>query len=164
MRWLEREARGKWVFFYIFIFLAAKFVYAFAAFLLLQYFGVDIPPPSRGKVDIVWYTPFSLFISVLFEELAFRLFPLVIAIQSEWPTWGILLVAAVMSAIFGLLHGGIPYVFVQGVFGFAYSILFLKCGGLEKKYIKALSVTVAIHFLWNAILVSVAYANGAVSF
>jgi len=164
MRWLEREARGKWVYFYIFICLTFTFVYTYSFFALIHFFNVHTHHPDREGIELVWYTPFLLFVCALIEEIVFRFLPLHIVIDRKWSLSKILLVAAVMSVVFGIAHGGIFFILIQGVFGFVCSIMFLKCGGLEKRYFKAVAVTTTVHFLWNGALATLAYVSGLTSF
>lgn len=164
MRWLEKEARGKQVFFLIAVCLIVKYIYTYAVLILFHFTHVELPPPSRDKIELTWHTPFWLLLFVVIEEIAFRLFPLIITIELNWSLSRILLVAVAISVIFGVLHGGALYIFVQGVFGFVYSLMFLKCGGLNGRYFKALATTTTTHFLWNGTLATLAYASGLTSF
>lgn len=163
MRWLEKEARGKYVFFYIIACLAIKCVYTYTVLLLLNLLHAVPTSPTRVPIPLVWYIPFWLFAMALMEEIMFRL-PLVLCVELKWSVNKTLLVAAALSALFGYAHGGFRFILFQGVFGFLYSILFLKCGGLERRYVKALLVSTTIHFLWNGTLAAIAYASGLTSF
>ncbi len=65
------------------------------------------------------------------------------------PTLSILLLT---SVIFGYLHGGIINVFLQGVGGLAYGILFLKfCQG-GKRILEASALVIILHFLYDFII------------
>ena len=76
----------------------------------------------------------------------------------------VLVFAIIFSVIFGFLHGGIPNIFIQGVGGFMYSVLFLKCGGLQGNYTKAIATSTAVHFLFNMTLLAIAIISGGTSF
>lgn len=44
-----------------------------------------------------------------------------------------LLISIPVSIFFGYIHGGWDHIFVQGVIGFIFSIVFIKCGGVIKR-------------------------------
>ncbi len=99
-------------------------------------------------------TPFyliGLFFWVLAEEMVYR-FPLAILIVFELSALPVLIVAAVFSLIFGVVHRKPPNIFMQGGDGFIWCLLFLKCGGLQGNYLQALIVTVAVHIICNFII------------
>ncbi|OGZ97663.1 MAG: hypothetical protein A2676_03635 [Candidatus Sungbacteria bacterium RIFCSPHIGHO2_01_FULL_51_22] len=69
----------------------------------------------------------------------------------------------VLSAIFGAAHGNIINIFIQGVSGFMSLLLFLKCGGWQGRYVKALLTTGITHTLFNGVLTLIAITGGATS-
>lgn len=85
------------------------------------------------------------------EEVKFRL-PLSVFVWLKLPTWGIMLVAILLSVLFGLLHGNGYNIPLQGFGGLLYSILYLKCGGMQKKPGKAIIVTTLAHALHNTLM------------
>src|SRR3989344_6876434 len=160
MRWLKEEARGAALFGLIIGTLLLALAYALAALPVLALLKFDLPPLSRERIPIFTFSfPFFLFTVAAVEEIVFR-FPLAIAIYFELSLKRVLIVALVLSALFGIAHGGIHNIFIQGVSGFIYSILFLKAGGLQKNYTKALTVTTTMHFLYNMTLVGIVIVKG----
>lgn len=91
---------------------------------------------------------FFLPLSAAFEETLFRL-PLALFIQMNIPPMYLLVVAALLSVIFGYAHGGWWQVPLQGVGGFIFCLVFLKCGGLEEKFGKAFFSSSCAHLLLN---------------
>jgi membrane protease YdiL (CAAX protease family) len=160
MRWLKKEVTGKKFFLCVAAFLGVRLLYALGCCAVANLLGINIPPVSRGKVPILTLSfPFFLLTAVFLEESLFRL-PLAILIQRGWRIGKILVSALILSILFGLYHGSIHHIFVQGIGGFIYSILFLKCGGLQKNYQKALCTTTITHFLFNTIIIIIALAQG----
>lgn len=89
-----------------------------------------------------------LLVLAVVEEVVFRL-PLVLAKRIFCSTTSVLACAIVFSAVFGYVHAGGWSIPVQGVTGLVLSTIFLKCGGLHGRAIKALSVVTFSHFLFN---------------
>lgn len=99
-------------------------------------------------------TPFyliGLFFWAFIEEIAYR-FPLAILIVFGLRTIPVLIVAAVFSLIFGIAHGKLANILMQGGDGILWCLLFLKCGGLQGNYFQALLVTTTVHFICNFII------------
>jgi len=161
MNWLTEETHGRRIYLWIFGTLLLGYIYTFAAFAVLGRMGVTIHPQvSDLKIDITsWSLPFLLFFFALIEEMMFRL-PLMIAVNADADKKIIFLFAFILSVVFGLLHGGIEHIFLQGAGGFLYCILFLKCGGYQKNYLQATAVSTAAHFLWNLSLCVIGIYHG----
>ena len=103
------------------------------------------------------------------EELMFRFLPLVIIfsiIKRVLPNVNIfsrLLLIVASSFLFGISHGGLDHLLVQGVAGVVLCIVFLKCGGAAEKvsyessYIRAnlrgLLCSIFTHFWINYIII-----------
>lgn len=94
-------------------------------------------------IGLIIFTP-------IWEEVVFRYMPLIIVIMLCGVSKKVLYCALIVSILFGFLHGGYAHIFVQGVVGILFSIVFLKCGGLQKKYIKAVSASTLTHFGVNS--------------
>lgn len=65
-------------------------------------------------------------------------------------------VAFASSILFGLLHGGIHHIWLQGVSGVLYATVYLKCGGMRNetgKDMKAFSASTIVHAAHNMILI-----------
>ena len=163
LRWFKKEARGKELYILMANCLVLNLAYAFCFVGIMYLLKIDIPPVSREKIPIFTFTfPFMLIGLAFFEEILFR-FPLSLIIEYDRSIAEVLTAALVLSVIFGVIHGSVHHIFIQGVGGFIYSILFLKSGGLQKDYPKAVAVTTVIHFMFNAILVVFAIAMGKTS-
>ena len=93
----------------------------------------------------------SIVLLALIEEVIYRL-PLSIFVKLKFPTWAIMIVAIILSVIFGLAHGNALNILVQGWAGLLYSILYLKCGGMQGKPGKAIFVTTLAHSLHNTLV------------
>lgn len=99
---------------------------------------------TDGILGLTLFAPF-------FEELLFRL-PLAFFAWLRLPLELVLCLAVLMSIWFGLLHGLAFNILFQGFAGLLYSILFLKCGGLQGKPSKALFVTFIAHAINNSVV------------
>jgi len=79
----------------------------------------------------------------IWEEAVFRYFPLSIAkgLPSKY-TWPIVVVS---SIVFGLLHGSIINILIQGVGGFLLAGVYIQNGWSYKS-------SVCYHFLWNGMV------------
>ena len=163
MRWLEKEALGREIGLCVVGCLVLMFAYAFSVLGAAHLLKIDIPPVSGENIPIfVFSFPIKLIVVVFIEELIFRL-PLAIVVEKKWSIAKVLASALVLSAIFGVLHGSIHHIFIQGAEGFICSVLFLKCGGLQGNYLKAVAVTTTTHFLFNAMVIGIAVVGGATS-
>jgi len=105
-----------------------------------------------GPITLLWL-PFGLAIGLFFlafiEELLFRFVPLGLAVKFFGRSPLVILTAILFSVLFGLCHGGFRHIFLQGVTGFVLSIVFLKCGGFQKKLLRATFVCAIIHASLN---------------
>lgn len=87
------------------------------------------------------------------EEFWFRLLPLSLAVVVWGKSFWVYAAATVSSVIFGYIHGGVINIFLtQGVIGFSWCVLFLKCGGFQKKFLTAYLCAIMAHFLFNQTL------------
>lgn len=162
MSWIKEEVKGKDIIPFIAICLLLCFLCSNLAVVILFWLNMYTPPPKIGIATLTWYIPIFLLSFAFIEEIIFRL-PLAIFIQLEWPINEIVFMAIFYSAIFGFYHGGITNIFIQGVGGFILCIIFLKCGGYQKKYLKAIIISTLAHFFYNAILVLWAILDGRVA-
>ncbi|NTW14347.1 MAG: CPBP family intramembrane metalloprotease [Candidatus Moranbacteria bacterium] len=159
-QWFHKEASFKESVFLIIVMLAAAYWYIFcigtafpglADHLSKTPIGITIAAPS---------TPLFILVAAFFEELIFR-FPLSIPVRRGLSVPVIMIFVAVFSIIFGLLHGTWANIFMQGVVGALFSVVYLKCGGMSGNYPKALAASTVIHFLYNMIALGLAYIAGA---
>lgn len=123
-----------------------------AALKIFELMGINIPKVPTEAMTIDWALPIILLFAALAEELIFRFLPLAIAVECGWSDYKIVIVSILSSIVFGYLHGGITHVFIQGVSGLIFSLLFLKAGGLREKYFEALVTTTVVHFCFNCLV------------
>ncbi|OGZ06680.1 MAG: hypothetical protein A3D65_02040 [Candidatus Lloydbacteria bacterium RIFCSPHIGHO2_02_FULL_50_13] len=150
--WLRVEPTGFKLWWFFAKILVLMFAVEFLFGALLNIFGV----PLRDETTLLIYLEESpivfLFLVLpslaLLEEVFFRL-PLAIFIAARGHPMVIFVVAIMLSAIFGYAHGGWWQIPLQGVSGFMLCIIFLKCGGLQNKYGKALLSSSCIHLISN---------------
>ncbi len=150
LQWIRAEAKGVQV---PLLMLSALLVDGtFDACVLGVSSLLGILPDAQPKLSILILSRTFLIafpLTVLVEEILFRL-PLAILVWKKWPLERILFSVLGLSLLFGLMHGGIWHVFSQGVGGMIYSVLFLKCGGFQGRYIKAVLVTFLTHLIFNS--------------
>lgn len=184
--WLDKEVKGIKVFYFIVVILLIDILYH-AIFIFVSWPVTDYFPSgfsSVGDIKILtWYFPFFLFFAALGEEIIFRAIPLAYARLLFGKSDKVIYVAIVFSIIFGLCHGGVSNIFTQGVGGFLYCIVFLKCGGFQdekirisddtvviiegppmRKIVKATLCSTATHFLWNSVVALMILFFGGTTF
>lgn len=163
-RWLEKELHGFDLLVFIFKCSVLNILWCCLVMLVLHIINVEFPatrelPPLPA--ELVFLAPFVLLVVALAEEIFFRL-PLAWAIkvfgESKWT----LVSAVALSTAFGLAHGHVLNIFVQGVSGLILCAIFLKCGGLQKKYFKALATATLAHAFCNTLLLIAAILAGQV--
>lgn len=96
-----------------------------------------------------WYFPLLVFGEALGEEIVFRLMPLACIVRFYKNVNAVLLVAVISSISFGMWHGGLPNILIEGIGGFIYCILWLKSGGWSGKILKPTLATFAVHIFLN---------------
>lgn len=162
MDWLTEEACGFWNIFGYVVFAALVVVsldYAVQA-ALVNWGMIPAPElPKEGETPFQYYNVL-MFITMFAwgpvkEEVIFRVLPLsiVIAFVSKRP--GMVFGAMTGFAIlFGAIH---PYALhgrIQvAISGFFFGLVFLKCGGLRKRFVKASICAMGAHGLTNILLV-----------
>jgi len=99
----------------------------------------------------VWFIPFLLLVSTI-EELIFRIVPLTIAMSASERASVHVLTALVMGGIFGYVHGGVGNIFLQGIGGFLYGLLFIKYAAGGERFLEASLVVILIHTAFNGLL------------
>lgn len=127
-----------------------KFIYALT---LSQVY----PHPTscmHGPLDLhpVLYVLFVVIIGPVTEEYIFR-YPLYWLYEKTYSFKITIFVAVLLSIGFGLLHGSSWHIFVQGIAGFLYCLLFLKAGGMHDEPDIGIKVTIFAHASFNAICV-----------
>jgi membrane protease YdiL (CAAX protease family) len=125
--------------------------------------GVKVPPVPVPKELITqiqtlsWFLPFNLFQFAFVEELAFRAFPLSTGFSLGLRVKGLMFIAIVSSVVFGYLHGGYTHIFIQGISGLIFCIIYLKCGCLEHKFFKPLFSATLAHASFNGMIILIPF-------
>lgn len=162
MRWLTERTTDRQKFKHVILFTFFILLYLNVARAILIFLAIhtSLPVETAGLYTAGNLAAFSLLNlvftlgSAFLEERIFRL-PLAIFIGKNIDLENILVIAVLLSVLFGLAHvnGTVAgqRIFVQGVSGFILSVLFLKCG-MQGDYGKALMATTFTHFLYNVSL------------
>ena len=157
--WIAREARGAEVLLLMLIFLMLNIIYVGCMSALLEILIRGFSG-YRDRMPIDKVLPFSLILLAFREELLFRA-PLALLFLFRGVTMGKVLMAAMaLSILFGFFHGGFIYILFQGVIGFSWCVLFLKCGGAHGRPLKAVFVTTLTHAGYNGALALITYMAG----
>jgi membrane protease YdiL (CAAX protease family) len=167
--WLDDEAMGKEIFLWIFAAFFFNFLYVIAMSALFLVVGINDLADFLGNLPVCCKVALC-FIVWFFEEVIFRFFPIAASVLIFEKNYKVILVSVVFSALFGFLHGGWQNIFLQGVCGFVFCLLYLKCGGFSREYLrqdslwkkfkvfagkhsKALYATTFAHIMFNVSLV-----------
>lgn len=173
-RWLEKEAIG-WRY-WLFLLLAFVVLVAYNALATGFIFGwkfynsisfVDVFDKKSKEVTsfLLSCEPLFLFAIIAYqlfvEEIKFRFLPLFFATEIAKKIkfrFLIPLTAVASSVLFGWMHGsnlkgGWVFIFIQGATGLILSVVYLKCGGMTNKHLKALSSSYLIHFIFDAMII-----------
>lgn len=105
----------------------------------------------RQKIPILsWNTLFLIVGEAAREEILWRL-PLFIFVLAGN---GKIVLGAIagLSILFGMAHGTVKNICVEGVSGVLYSVIFLKCGGFQGFPLHALVVVFLTHVTTNGIV------------
>ncbi len=129
-----------------------------AAALLVQ-LGLKMHRAGSGTHPINLAIIPLLIVVAFNEECFFRFAPL--AFATTIGNRSVIVVAAVLSsAIFGWLHGDWMNLFVQGVGGLFYCIVFLKCSSFGKDLRRGLCCSTAAHAAFDLLIVALASLAG----
>ena len=151
LKWFQTEVHGwKWC---TFLLLSVSVAFTLATLDASLFALADIEPSSVYTVDQSVYPAavalYHIPTSALLEELEFRVPLFVVGLLS------IRLVPLAFLAsviVFGCVHGDITNILLQGVVGLVLGVVFLKCGGLQKKPFKALASSTVVHALYNGLI------------
>lgn len=161
--WLNTEPKGRALWKFLALVILINYGYASWVEVAASAFVIDLP---HAKVLESLVREHALFLFALLpflaalEELIFRL-PLALFLKFNVRSETLCAVAFVLSTVFGLAHGGWVGVPIQGVMGVVFCVVFLKCGGLRKKYRKAFLSSTAVHFTYNFSVISLFLIFGA---
>lgn len=161
MDWLAEEAKGWQVLGYV-VFAAlvvASLDYAVEAALINWGFAPMPDLPKAGETPFKYYNALnfmSMFIwAPVKEEMIFRVLPLTVvtAFVSRKPSL-VFSIASAFAILFGAIH---PYALAPkvtiAISGFFLGLVFLKCGGMNRSYVKASLCCMAAHGLMNVFMV-----------
>ncbi len=160
--WLQKEVTGLGILCFCLVILIADLINTCSLMFLLQkLFGKEKQWLFGGELSnylLRWpilSMTMRLFFSSIIEETFYRLLPLLFAVDLWGPGISVIIVAIIASMIFGLMHGGAANLLTQGVGGFLYSVVFLKCGGLQEHYFKAFLICILMHTAYNVIMIMI---------
>ncbi len=167
-KWLKEEPQGLRCFTLIIWFFIVCFLYsAFVAEPILKW-GLGQKEISEINTRLVhffsdlfsqsfFYGAVFIALAAFFEEVFFRFLPVVIFRFFSGKVWVLFCAAIISSLAFGYAHyGQFISIFAQGVIGFLWFMLYLKCGGFYggRGHLKALVVTSFSHFAFNMMIIS----------
>ncbi len=146
LRWLQTPLteQKRWLF--VFGSAVLSGCYSLGAGLLI--FGLEGVADMADELDTmqkILIPVFSLgfFIpAAALEECVFRA-PLVIMAMIYQPA--VVPFALVLSTGFGLIHGGMQHILLQGVCGLIFAAVFLKCGGMQGRLLLGLLCSTLAH-------------------
>lgn len=129
-------------------------IYSAALSMLLTNSNVDVGSNvvlenfvrTSSLIQVIWY----FVIAALAEELMFRA-PLYLPARFGFHKATVICLV-VFAVAFGFAHGGIINIAAQGVGGILLGVVFLKCGGMQQKFFKALLASTSYHALYNCLL------------
>ncbi len=154
--WLKTEVYGaNAVLFIIFFSLIALLVAEINVRILTYFLNIEhkekIFPLTLSLVP--W-----MFLWALKEEFVYRR-PISLIVSRNGLGYVCLAWVIIAQIIFGLDHGSFYNIFIQGVAGCFYVVIFLKCGGASGKIIKPMLASASGHALYNLILVAIVFLN-----
>lgn len=161
--WLAVEVKGWKVVRLYFLLFVAMMGWLIATAIILTASGYQPPADPLGiKLEYTFELLQLVLVLALAEEAIFR-FPLLLAVFLERNVLSapvVITSAVLLSAIFGYLHGGMVNIITQGVLGLFFSIFFLKCGGYQYRYVKAMLASTILHASWNLFLFNLLLSAG----
>ena len=156
MHWFFKDASGRQAANLLCLTVLFQIVYVSILAVVWVLVQVNRADPLEPTALLFAPTLPNLFVAAFSEEVVFRFVPLSIALAGGFTFAGIMGTAVVSSVIFGLGHGGIAHIGIQGVAGFVWCLLFLKCGGFHRHYVRATLVTTMGHVLYNLSVFAIA--------
>jgi membrane protease YdiL (CAAX protease family) len=138
----------------------------FLTFVVLGIFSlIEVPLSEPEPFEIVIFS-WSFFAFILYvsasEELLFRILPLLLTMKLTRRREVLVIVMVISAAFFGYVHGGVSHIFLQGIGGFLYSVLFIKYSRRGKNPIEGSLVVITIHSLFNIAISSLLLLGGEV--
>lgn len=108
-----------------------------------------IPHRQHNLSIISATTPVLIIVYAAVEECIFRVPLALIATITKQP-WVVGLAMITLSVIFAIVHGSWWNIPIQGVLGFGFSIVFLKCGGYAVSQIGGRGMWTGFRACWFA--------------
>lgn len=131
----------------------AIFLHAFAKNFIRKTLAIFLKNESVHSRRIVFAViSVNVFLMPLVEELFFRVLLIGLAVWLFGISPWVVIVAASASILFGYMHGSVRHIACQGINGFLYSMLFLKCGGFQGEIVVPFFATTAAHILNNGVV------------
>lgn len=162
--WLETEVDTRELLVITPLISAVLLAVAIGTLMALQLVGVTLPNNSSGlSLNPATLLP-VLAVGALIEELICRA-PLTLAAHISNRAgirWFPLVSAILLSILFGVLHGSVANIAIQGVAGIVYSVIYLKSN--PRGFWKAIFFSTYAHIAYNSILVSIMYLLGYTTF
>lgn len=87
-----------------------------------------------------------------------------LASRRRWAAPFVLPLALLLPPLFGIAHGMWQFVFIQGVAGLMFTLLYLKCGGGMGKVVKPLLICALAHFIIDGTIFGLAILSGQTMF
>jgi membrane protease YdiL (CAAX protease family) len=153
IRYLQKEVSWPWVPILILAAVCSSILLIVAASSLLVALKLNTHGMSNSVMQVqvtIGYFITVVIPVVIIEEGAFRA-PLTISAIYGWHrTTLVILVSS--SIIFGLIHGNVLNLLFQGVGGIILGLVYLKCGGMQGKYLKPMFVSTVTHICINGFI------------
>jgi len=164
MEWLANEAQGfRRVAGYVLLAALVDTALIHIVRSALINWGVITVPFELHPENPFKYYNVLLFVSILiraplFEETIFRFVPLTLVLFFTKRTTVVLSIVVVFAALFGAIH---PYGVIGkaqvAIAGLVFGVVFLKCGGLNGRVIKAGLCAIAAHGMANLFILATEY-------
>jgi len=147
--WLKIEPKGFCALLIIFFSVLLAINYSIISASILCLLNINLPDTGYQNIQSInLMLVLIVFANAMKEEILFRL-PLAFLTKCNCKNEIVITSAIFSSVLFGFIHGSLSHIFVQGVVGFCFCFLFLKCGGWQNNFAKALTATTGAHFLLN---------------
>ncbi len=164
MEWLADEAKVRQIAGYVLLaaLVDVALVYTVRA-ALINWGIVEAPPYDPNPQNPFGYYNALLFVSILvqaplFEETIFRLVPLTIVVFFTKKPASVLTTVVLFAVLFGTIH---PYGAIGraqvAIAGLVFGVMFLKCGGLNGRAVKAWLSSMAAHSMANLFILGFEY-------
>jgi len=114
---------------------------------------VETPEAAEGLLQIdLFQMVLVVFVTVFIEELLFRTLPIFVARWINPSIRWIFAIAVIATIVFGYIHGGVANIFIQGVAGLFFAIIYIKGGGYHGRHLRAWCAAGLGHYLYNMLI------------